>query len=578
MDFLLNPATLQASVFFELSLVITIGVLMAIIMRLLKQPLIVSHILTGLIVGPFFLNFTHSTEIFTLFGEIGISILLFIVGLNLTPHLIKQFGRISVLTGVGQVLITSGVGFFLARLLGYEPLVSAYIAVALAFSSTIIILKLLSDKNELETLHAKITIGFLLVQDLIALILLFSIPILANPNASAVWIIGMLVKGILMVGLVWIIATKLFKPLNNFLSHSQELLFLFSLSWGFIVAAIFKLSGFSLETGALVAGVSLASLPSRTEIAARLSPLRDFFIVLFFIMLGAQIAVTDILTILPKALILSLFILVGNPLILLWIMKGNGYRKKTSFKTALTVAQISEFSLILVALGASFGHVGAAVLSTITLVGLITIFVSSYLILHADSLYDLLEPWLKIFEQPEPKEQAFQAAAWPIILFGCNRIGYDFVETFKREKREFAVIDYNPETIEDLKVNGYNAIYGDGSDIAFLEEIDVTKLELVVSTIPVMAANILIADLVRKKSRKAIMMAVAHTITDALTLYKHGVDYVILPHFLGGQYAADMIMKLGLNRRRFSSLKNKHLKYLHSKHELGHEHPHHLHY
>jgi len=575
MNHLIESPFLQNSLFFELALIIAIGVLVAIIMRLLRQPLIVSHILTGLIVGPFFLNFLQSTEIFNLFGEIGISILLFTVGLNLTPHLIKQFGKISIFTGVGQVVFTSLIGYFLAVLLGYNTTAAIYIGIALAFSSTIIILKLLSDKNELESLHAKISIGFLLVQDFIALILLFTIPIISNKGSSFLDIVLTFGKGVLMVFIVWLIAHKVLKPLNNFLSRSQELLFLFSLSWGFMIAAIFKMAGFSLETGALIAGISLATLPARHEISARLLPLRDFFIVLFFIILGAQMAVSDLTDILPKALIFSLFIIIGNPLVVMIIMKYFGYRKQTSFKTGLSVAQISEFSLILVALGVGLGHLDNVILSTVTVIGLITIFISSYLILHADSLYNFFESWLNIFEKKHPTERPLKNKPFPIILFGCNRIGYDFVETFSRDRKKFLVIDYNPETITELEVAGINAEYGDASDLSFIDEIDTTKLELLISTIPVFTSNKLIAETIRKKNKQAIIMTVAHTIDDALALYSTGVDYVILPHFLGGQYAADIILKIGTNRRRFASLRIKHLQYLQEKISLGHNHPEH---
>lgn len=576
MNLFFDMPVFESSLFFELSLIIAIGALVAIVMRMLRQPLIVSHILTGLIVGPFFLNFIHSFEIFKLFSEIGISILLFTVGLNLSPHLIKQFGKVSLFTGIGQVIITSVLGYTIARFLGYENTVSMYIGIGLAFSSTIIILKLLSDKNELETLHAKIATGFLLIQDFIALILLFSIPIISNPDASSLDILFTFCKGVIMVGLIWLIANKVLKPLNNFFSHSQELLFLFSISWGFIIASVFKLAGFSLETGALIAGVSLAALPARHEISARLAPLRDFFIVLFFIMLGAQMALGDIITLFPKALIFSLFIIIGNPLILMIIMRYFGYRKQTSFKTALAVAQVSEFSLILITLGVSLGHLDTAILSMITLVALITIFISSYLILHSDSIYTLLEPWLQIFEQKNPKEQSYRNKRYPIILFGCNRIGYDFVDTFSKKNKRFLVIDYNPETITDLEIAGVRAEYGDASDISFLESIDTKSLELLISTIPSFSSNRLIVETIRKKNSKAIIMMVAHTIHDALNLYERGVDYVILPHFLGGQYAADIILKIGTNRRRFASLKDKHLNYLQEKISLGHNHPEHL--
>lgn len=573
MDFLIASSFIEPSLFLELALVIAIGAVVAIVMRMLKQPLIVSHIITGLIVGPFFLNFIHSTEIFKLFSEIGIAILLFTVGLNLSPSLIRQFGKISLVTGIGQVVFTAGIGYFICRALGYAPLVSGYVSVALAFSSTIIILKLLSDKNELESLHAKIATGFLLVQDFIALILMFAIPVLSAPDASWLTVGEMFLRGGLLTFVVWLFAQKVLRPLNNFLATSQELLFLFSLAWGFIIAAIFKVAGFSLETGALIAGVSLAALPARYEISGRLAPLRDFFIVIFFIMLGAQMALGGFIDIIPKALLLSAFVLIGNPIIVMIIMGIFGYRKKTAFKTGLAVAQISEFSLILITLGLNLSHLNIDVITTVTLVGLITIFISTYMILHADNLYMLLEDWLGIFERKKPTEKRQKDELFPVLLFGCNRIGYDFMQTFKKNRRRFLVIDYNPETIEDLEMNGVHVEFGDAGDIGFVEAIDVSKLELAVSTIPILEINRMIAETIRKKNKKAILMMVAHSIKDALDLYECEVDYVILPHFLGGQYAADMLIKMGGSRRKFATLRNKHLDYLASKATLGHDHP-----
>lgn len=563
----------EVSIFFELSMIIAIGVIMAVIMRLLRQPLIISHIITGLIVGPFVFNFIQSYEVFNLFSEIGIAILLFTVGLNLTPDVIKQFGRISFITGFGQVIFTAAVGFFICLAFNFTVTASLYIAVALAFSSTIIVLKLISDKNELESLYAKIAVGFLLVQDIIALILLFSIPLITTPDASWISVTLMFGKGILLTGLVWLVAHKVLKPLNSFFAQSQELLFLFSLSWGFMVAAIFSLAGFSLETGALLAGMALAVMPSRHEISARLITMRDFFIVVFFILLGAQMVLTGIWETVPVAIALSLFVLIGNPLILMIIMGLCGYRKRTAFKIGLTVAQISEFSLILVALGLKLGHIDQAVLSIVTLVGLITIFFSTYMIMYADALYGWLEPFLSIFERRVVTEKRLTKKQYPIILFGCNRIGQDFIETFKAGRKKFLVVDYNPATVSDLSINNIDTEFGDASDINFLETIDATKLELVISTIPNFETNRLIAEVIRRQNKKTMIMVVAHSIKDALSLYSCGVDYVILPHFLGGRYAVDMLLKLGTNRRKFSPVKGKHLKYLEHKLALGHEHP-----
>lgn len=572
---ILFSITPDFTLFFELSIVIAIGVIIAIAMRLLRQPLIISYIITGLIVGPFVFNFIKSFETFNLFSEIGIAILLFTVGLNLTPHVIKQFGKVSLIAGVGQVFLAFLIIFSLCLLLGWPPVVSAYIAIALSFSSTIIILKLISDKKELESLYAKISVGFLLVQDIIALILLFSIPLLSTPENSWLSILIMFCKGAVLTSIVWLIAHKILKPLNSFLSSSQELLFIFSVSWGFIIAALFKAAGFSLETGALVAGIALAIMPSRHEISARLITLRDFFIVVFFIMLGAQMVLTGIADILPTAIILSLFVLICNPIILMAMMGIFGYRKKTLLKTGIAFAQISEFSLILIALGVSLGHLDQKILSLVTLVALITIFFSTYMILYSDKLYEIFEPILSIFERKIDREQKLSNYKYSSILFGCNRIGYDFIDVFAKKKKKFLVVDYDPAAVHELTSAGIQVEYGDATDINFLESLNLKELELVISTIPTIESNSLITETVRRCNKKATIMMVSHSIKDALKLYKLGVDYVILPHFLGGRYAADMLTKLGgrFSRRKFTSVKSKHLDYLQKKLNLGHEYP-----
>ncbi|MCX6792902.1 MAG: cation:proton antiporter [Candidatus Falkowbacteria bacterium] len=575
MENILFSITPDFTLFFELSIVIAIGVIIAIAMRLMRQPLIISYIITGLIVGPFVFNFIKSFETFNLFSEIGIAILLFTVGLNLTPNVIKQFGKVSAVAGIGQVIFAFSIIFSVCLMLGWTPIVAAYVAIALSFSSTIIILKLISDKKELESLYAKISVGFLLIQDIIALILLFSIPLLSTPDRSWLSILIMFCKGATLTFLVWLIAHKVLKPLNSFLSHSQELLFIFSVSWGFIIAALFKAAGFSLETGALVAGVALAVMPSRHEISARLVTLRDFFIVVFFIMLGAQMVLTGITAILPAAIILSLFVLIANPLILMTIMGIFGYRKRTSLKTALTVGQISEFSLILVALGVKLGHVDSKILSLVTLVALITIFFSTYMIQYSENIYKVLESFLSIFERKINREQKVIKYNYSVVLFGCSRIGSDFIEVFNKKKKKFLVVDYDPETVENLAASDMQVEYGDATDINFLESLNFKDLEIVISTIPTAESNVLILETVRRSNKKATIMMVSHSIKDALKLYSLGADYIILPHFLGGRYAADMLVKLDgqFGRRKFSGLKNRHLDYLQKKLNLGHEHP-----
>ncbi|RMD67463.1 cation:proton antiporter [Candidatus Parcubacteria bacterium] len=318
--------------FGEIAVLIGVAAVVSGVMRLLRQPLIIGYILTGLLVGPFLFNVIHSQEILNLFSEIGISFLLFIVGLSLTPTVIRRFGRIALLTSIGQVFATLLVILVIALILGFPPLTAIYLGIALAFSSTIIVLKLLSDKRDFESLYGKIAVGFLLVQDFIALFLLFFLPLASVEQENATIVSVRFIIGILLAVVIFFLASYSFKKFSSALSRSQEFLFLFSIAWGLGVAALFKYFGLSPEAGALIAGVSLSTLPWHHEVAARLKPLRDFFIILFFIFLGSKLSIAELPNLLVPALIFSAVVLLGKPLILMAIMGLEGYRKKTGFQ------------------------------------------------------------------------------------------------------------------------------------------------------------------------------------------------------------------------------------------------------
>jgi Kef-type K+ transport system membrane component KefB len=560
------------SLFAELSIIIGVAFVVSIIMTMLRQPLIIGHIITGLLVGPVIAS-SVSPETFKLFSQIGIAILLFTVGLNLSPKSIREFGNVSLATGIGQVVFTSVLGYLILTLLGFSGITAVYMAVGLAFSSTIIILKLISDKGDMETLYGKISIGFLLVQDFIAILILFAIPILSASDASLGTVATATAKGVLLsVAVLWI-GFRVFPKLNSFISRTSEMLFLFATVWGIGIASLFTFTGFSIEIGALIAGISLSTLPSRHEIHSRMSPLRDFFIVIFFILLGTHMTFGDIGAMLPQALILSALVLIGNPLILMTMMRFFGYKKKTGLQTGFTVAQISEFSLILLTLGMSYGHVTQEALSLVTLVGIITIFGSTYLVMYSDVIYDWLEPYLGIFEKKNAHEKQIRRKRYSVLLFGGNRIGHDFIESFKESGKSFLVIDHNPELIKKLESQGVDAMFGDASNLDFLESIDKSKVHLVISTIPDAHVNTLIERTIHSIHPKAMIMVVSHKIDEALEHYEKGIDYVILPHFLGGHYGAQLVMKLHDEPLKRESVRDAHIKKLLKRKEMGQEHP-----
>lgn len=568
------PSLFSLSLFTQISLLLVVATLVSLIMRLLKQPVIIGHLVTGLLLGPVVLRAVDSTETLQLFSEIGIAFLLFSVGLNLNPRVFKEYGKIAIVTGVGQVVLTSVVGVGVALALGFGLIPSLYIAVALAFSSTIIILKLLSDKGDLEKLYAKISIGFLLVQDLLAILLLFILPFITDAGSSSGLVIVQTVAlGVLAGCAAYAFASIVITRLHPYLSRSQELLFLFANAWGMGIAALFAAIGFSLESGALVAGIALSTLPSRHEINARLTPLRDFFIIAFFVLLGSHLTLSALMALLVPVIVLSILVLVGNPLILMGIMGYLGYRTHTSLETGLTVAQVSEFSLILVALGVTLGHITNDVLSLVTIVAVVTIFGSTYLILYSNRIARALSPYLGMFERRRITEHAIEYQPYPVVLFGGSRVGFDFVQSFKKGKQRFLVVDYDPEVVSQLTRDGLAVDYGDASNIDYLDELKLHEAELVVSTIPDLETNLLITEYAKRSEQAPMVLAVAHNIANALELYRVGVDYVILPHFLGGRAAAEMTKKFVRDAEELVAIRTKHLAHLRERIAHRHEYP-----
>jgi len=556
---------------FGLMILVVLGV--SIIMRLLKQPLIIGYILSGILVGPFFLNLIQSSETINVFSEMGIAFLLFIVGLHLSPKVLKHVGKISLITGMGQIIFTSLIGYLIGKLLGFSIITSIYIAIALTFSSTIIIMKLLSDKDALEKLYGKISIGFLLVQDLVAILILIVVSSLASEAGASNILFSTIIRGVFLVAVLIPISYYILPRLSDFFAKSQELLFIFAISWGLGLSLLFLYAGFSIEVGALIAGVMLSISPYSFEISSKLKPLRDFFIISFFIILGSQMAFGDISHLIFPAVIFSLFILIGNPLIVIILMGALGYSKKTGFMAGLTVAQISEFSLILIALGVKIGHLNQEILSFVTMIGLLTIAGSTYLIIYSDAIFKKIRKSLTIFERKRVREKEIPKKNYHYILLGYNRIGFSVVKSFSKITRNFLIVDYNPEVVKELQKRGFDAIYGDVDDSEFLEGLRMDKASLIVSTIPEKETNQLILDILGRKKGGPIVLLTGRQIEDAIELYGAGADYVILPHFLGGEYTAKLIREAKSDHRIYQKEKQKELRILRERLEKGQKHP-----
>lgn len=532
------------SSFNEIAALLVLAALVGFIGLLLRQPLIVSFIAVGLIAGPSALDIVHSKEQIKLLAELGIAILLFLVGIKLDVKLIRSIGWVSVMTGLGQVAFTSLIGFAIGLMIGLDTTSSLYLAVALTFSSTIIIVKLLSDKREIDSLHGQIALGFLIVQDLVvvmAMIVLATIGIGSGHDESgdsSVWRVVASAFGLLLFVVLFI--RYLANSLTALLAKVPELLVIFAIALAALFAAVGHLVGLGMEVGGLLAGVALASTPFRESIAARLAPLRDFLLLFFFIALGSTLDLSLLGANIYGAIIFSLFVLIGNPLIVLIIMGAMGYRKRTAFLAGLTVAQISEFSLIFIAMGISLGHVSQDLLGLATLVGIITIAVSTYMITYSHKLYTFFEPVLGIFERANPsREQNTEQGTNnhpEVVVFGLGRLGTAIATRLQEKGVRVMGVDFNPTEIKHWRQLGLHTAYGDVTDAEFIAELPLRQVKWIVSTVPHHHMGVSFEDtrktivqLVQTTSFDGQLAAVSHSSVETNELNRLGVNLILEP-------------------------------------------------
>ncbi len=551
---------MSGDVFTQLSVVIVIATVMAMIMRLLKQPLIIGHILTGILVGPSLLHLVDDKHAFETFSEIGIALLLFIIGMELSVSVIKRLGKPVFLTAAAILMTVGTLGFLVGTAYHFTFVESMLVGLAMFFSSTIIIAKVLSDKKEISRLNGQIAIGVILLDDIVATFALLFVAAAGSGNALTPVDIGfLLLKGVAVIAVLAFIANKILPRATKSFAKSQELLFLFALAWGFGVASAVNYIGFSIEIGALFAGVALAQLPYAHQIGARLKPLRDFFVVLFFISLGENLHLDNLAAAIVPALGLALIVLILKPLVVMSSLGVLGYTRRTSFKTGINLSQISEFSIILIVLATSAGLVSAHVAAVVTLVALITIIVSTYLMQYDNKIYMRLERYLNLFERAGAVDKKHEAKDYPLILFGFKTGGHQYLKTFRALKKKFVVVDYDPDVIEDLHRANVNYLYGDATDPELLAEIHMDGAEFVVNTIGEHDINVSLVKYIRRRNRDCVIVCYSENYNQAAELYRLGVDYVMLPHFIGSERLNTFISSHGISKKSFDNYREKHM-------------------
>jgi Kef-type K+ transport system membrane component KefB len=550
---------MEQPIFFQLSIVMVLAAVLCLVARAFRQPLVIAYIATGFLAGPSVLDIIHDDEAFESFSQMGITLLLFIIGLGLNLSIIKTTGRAVLLSFLARSLAVGSLGFLVGYFFGFTLVESLILAVALLFSSTIIVVKSLSDKKEQSRLYAQLAVGILLIEDIAATLALLFVSTANSGNAGTNGIVLLLAKGILLGTAMAFVGGYLMPKLTKLFAASQELLYIFAIGWAFGVASLFYYAGFSIEVGALFAGLTLAHLPYVQSIATRLKPLRDFFIVLFFVGLGGSLVLSNLDSTILPALVLSAVVLITKPLLTMVSLGLLGYTKQTSFKAGVHLSQISEFSIVLIVLAVNKEIVSNELITIAALTALITIAVSAYLMKYDDRLYRRFSKQLSFFERSDTKRELRDLSHYPLVLLGYKTGGHGFVQTFRQMKKRYVVIDYNPDIIEIMENQHINHIYGDATDLELLDEIGVKRSELVVSTINDVNTNKMLAEQIAKSNEDAIFICHAANLDDAGELYEAGASYVIVAHTIGNEHLNNFIKRNGSNKRAFNLYRNKHL-------------------
>ncbi len=546
----------------------------ALVARAVRQPLILGYILAGAALGPNVgFGLVADEASIELISEMGLIFLLFIIGLEINVPALAQAGRSIVVSGLLQVPVCVALAWWV---LG--PLVAGsegrfdrlYLAVAVSLSSTLIVVKLLFDKFEMGTLAGRITLGVLVFQDLWAIAFLALQPSLHELRPAV--LLGSVAAGVGLVASAGVFSRYVLPALFRTVSRSQELLLVTAIAWCFLVSGTAGALGLSREMGALIAGMVIAAFPYGTEVITRLSGIRDFFVTLFFVALGLKVPAPSRALVLMAALV-AVFVVASRLVAMLPIFALLRLDTRTAGVVAVNLGQISEFSLVIVALGVALNHVSASLASLVLYALLITAVVSTYAIRWNHAIATRLARALAATGVPRwlgSREGAPEPGPMPgdphdIFFLGVSREGLAFLRHLEREhpamKRRIVAVDFNPETLEQLQADGVECHYGDVSNPETLRHSGIEKAQVVVSSISDWflqgTDNLRLLRQMRRLVPGARCIMTADTLKTSERLYAEGAAYVLIPPMLAAEHLYGLLLEptpeaLGSARRRQS--------------------------
>lgn len=538
------------NIFIQLAIILGLSSGLGYITYKLRLPLLIAYLTGGLLIAFWGVFDVRTSQALSFLPEIGLAFLLFLVGMELDFREIKSFGKPIIISATLHTLITTVLGTFIAQSFNFSLIESIYLGAGLAFSSTIVVLKLLTEKKDLSSLYGKLSLGILLLEDLLAVVILLGLTSTTQSGlglSSAVVVIVFMGKALILLSLALFLNHYILGTIFKAVSESQELLFLTALAWCFIYVTFALSMGFSVVIGAFLAGIALANSPYHFQIEGKVKPMRDFFVALFFVYLGTKVNFSQIDQTWPIIIIFSAYTLLVKPTIFLLLLGSFGFRKHTLFQSSITLSQISEFSLIIILVGFEQGLVGNTALTVIATSALVSIIISSLMIVNSKKIYKLVSPFMTFFERQRNyhtlEERKNNDIEDHVVLIGSHQVGEYIVKFLEKENMPFLILDFNPFQVEKLLDAKKPIIFGDMGDPEVLDILALNKARLIISTVPDLEDNKLLIEAVKGRNSSIPIIVRSDSLKDAKKLYKEGATFVYLPDIVSGEFLVEMLEK-----------------------------------
>ncbi len=480
----------------DFAIIFVAATLIGYVAHKLGQPTIVAYILTGVILGPVVLDIVVEEGLVEMMSHLGIGFLLFLLGIKMHFDEVKKIFRPIVKIAGSQIVLQQSLAFLVAYMLGFPFWQALVIGLCTIFGATPVIVKALTDKGEIRTLPGRINVGVLIGQDiyLVLALALLGIGTLTSPVEIA-FTVG---KILLLVGIITVVtlaASRYVLPevFKRVASH-KEVLFVFTIAWAFLFIYTSEIFDLSLEVGAFLAGLALAQLPYSGELEEKIEPLTDFFILIFFSTIGLRLVADELFYYWQEAVIASLILIVGNFLIMFYLIHKEKFSVKTSFLGSINMIQVSEFSLVVGALAVAQGFIEIEVLGYLSLMALMTMSSSTYVLYNNQKIYEWAKPWLKRFESEDRRDEDVTEYQNHAVVLGYNHLSKKLIPVIKEHFDDLVVLDHDPKNIDKLKQSEFDLVYGDFRYDQVRKGLNLKNAAFVFSFLPDISSNTILME------------------------------------------------------------------------------------